>query len=506
MHMLLKIALQKKLNLPPTMSRKRNKEKVIIENVVIEALAAEGNALSHIDGKVIFVPKCIPGDVVNVSLTRQRKGFMQGEVIELVKPSPDRIAPFCPHYGICGGCTWQALPYPKQLEFKRQQVIDQLTRIGHLNLPEVPPTLASEKTQCYRNKLEYTFSDKRWILKEEADKLSKAEDGSYQLPHNEEVALGFHIPTMFSKVLDIKECKLQKEPSNAIRLFVKAYALEHSLPFGDLYHHTGLLRNLIIRTTSTGQVMVILVVGTEEVGGELKPSELSQAKDLLKAVKEKFSEASSLYYMINNKGNDSVADCPCFYFAGTEYITEQMEDVKFRIGPKSFYQTNSEQAYRLYSVVRQFADLQGDEILYDLYTGTGTIALFLASKVKKVVGIEYVTEAIEDAKINARENGFTNTEFYAGDMKDVLNEEFIKAHGRPDVIILDPPRAGVHPSVAQVILKAAPSKIVYVSCNPASQARDLATLCSEYEIVKVQPVDMFPHTQHVENVVLLKIK
>lgn len=476
------------------MSRKRNKEQVILNNVEIEAIAAEGNALAHIDGKVLFVPKGIPGDVVDVVLTRSRKEFMQGEVINMVKPSPFRMAPFCPHYGVCGGCTWQALPYPKQLEFKRQQVIDQLTRIGHLTLPEVSPILGSEKTQCYRNKLEYTFSDRRWILKDEPQDVTDLE------------ALGFHIPTMFSKVLDIKECRLQREPSNAIRLFVKGYALEHCLPFGDLYRHTGLLRNLIIRTTSTGQVMVILVVGTEEVGGTLKPLELQEAKNLLQAVKERFSEVTSLYYMINNKGNDSVADCPCFYFAGTEYITEQMENVKFRIGPKSFYQTNSEQAYRLYSVVRQFADLQGNETLYDLYTGTGTIALFLASKVKKVVGIEYVTEAIEDAKINARENGFTNAEFYAGDMKDVLNEEFIEAHGKPNVIVLDPPRAGVHPSVAQVILKAAPSKIVYVSCNPASQARDLAALCAEYEIVKVQPVDMFPHTQHVENVVLLRIK
>ncbi|MGM9775020.1 MAG: 23S rRNA (uracil(1939)-C(5))-methyltransferase RlmD [Candidatus Egerieousia sp.] len=480
------------------MSRKRNKERVILQNINIEAVAAEGNGLAHVDGKVLFVPKCVPGDVVDVVLTRKRKGFMQGDVVRLVEPSPIRQTPFCPHYGICGGCTWQALPYEKQLEFKQQQVVDQLTRIGHLTLPEISPILGSEKTQFYRNKLEYTFSDRRWVFNDEGPIDEMSEE---QL-----LALGFHIPMSFSKVLDIKECKLQREPSNAIRLFVKDYAIKHNLKFFDLYRHTGFLRNLVIRTASNGEVMIILVIGAEEIGGSVADSELTEAKKLMDAVMEKFPEVTSAYYVINNKGNDSIADLPATLHSGKEYITEEMEGIRFRIGPKSFYQTNSEQAYRLYSVVREFADLQGDEILYDLYTGTGTIALFLSGKVRKVVGIEYVEEAIEDAKINAKENNIDNAVFYAGDMKDVLNKEFISRNGRPDVIVLDPPRAGIHPSVAQVILDAAPQKMVYVSCNPASQARDLAVLCEKYDILKVRPVDMFPHTQHVENVVLLKLK
>ncbi|MBO4691829.1 MAG: 23S rRNA (uracil(1939)-C(5))-methyltransferase RlmD [Bacteroidales bacterium] len=483
------------------MSRKRNKEKIIIENVSIEAVAAEGNGLAHIDGKVLFVPKCVPGDVVNVQLTRKRKGFMQGNVIEMVKESPIRQKPFCPHYGICGGCTWQSLPYSKQLEFKQQQVYDQLTRIGHLTLPYLSPILGSEKTQCYRNKLEYTFSDRRWLF--DSERFNP--DGSERSFSPDELCgIGFHIPQMFSKVLDIKECRLQREPSNKIRLFAKDYAIKHNLQFFDLYNHTGLLRNLVVRTASTGEIMVILVIGAKEIGGIVSSKEISSVKEMLSAIRENFPEITSLWYVVNNKANDSYNDCPIHLFSGKEFITEQMEDISFRIGPKSFYQTNSEQAYRLYSVVREFADLKGDEVLYDLYTGTGTIALFLAKRVKKVVGIEYVEEAISDAKMNAKENGIKNSVFYAGDMKDVLNEEFIEKNGKPDVIVLDPPRAGIHPSVAQVVLKAAPKRIVYVSCNPASQARDLETLCKNYTISKVQPVDMFPHTQHVENVVLLE--
>lgn len=478
------------------MSRKRSKERVILRNIEIESVAAEGNGLAHVDGKVLFVPKCVPGDVVDVVLTRKRKGFMQGDLIELVQPSPIRQAPVCPHYGICGGCTWQALPYDKQLEFKQQQVVDQLTRIGRIALPEISPILGSEKRECYRNKLEYTFSDRRWVFKEEGP--------IEEMPANALLALGFHIPMSFSKVLDIKDCKLQREPSNAIRLFAKQYAIEHNLQFFDLYHHTGFLRNIVIRTSTTGEVMVILVIGTSEVGGTVSESELSEAKKLLDALAAKFPEITSLHYVANNKGNDSISDLPAMHYAGKEYISEVMEGIRFRIGPKSFYQTNSEQAYRLYSVVRDFAGLKGEEILYDLYTGTGTIALFLSRNVRKVVGIEYVEEAIADARINARENGIANSTFYAGDMKDVLNADFIEANGKPDVIVLDPPRAGIHPSVAQVILDTAPEKIVYVSCNPASQARDLSVLCEKYEVVRVQPVDMFPHTQHVENVVLLR--
>lgn len=478
------------------MSRKRSKERVILRNIEIESVAAEGNGLAHVDGKVLFVPKCVPGDVVDVVLTRKRKGFMQGDLIELVQPSPIRQAPVCPHYGICGGCTWQALPYDKQLEFKQQQVVDQLTRIGRIALPEISPILGSEKRECYRNKLEYTFSDRRWVFKEEGP--------IEEMPANALLALGFHIPMSFSKVLDIKDCKLQREPSNAIRLFAKQYAIEHNLQFFDLYHHTGFLRNIVIRTSTTGEVMVILVIGTSEVGGTVSESELSEAKKLLDALAAEFPEITSLHYVVNNKGNDSISDLPATHYAGKEYISEVMEGIRFRIGPKSFYQTNSEQAYRLYSVVRDFAGLKGEEILYDLYTGTGTIALFLSRNVRKVVGIEYVEEAIADARINARENGIANSTFYAGDMKDVLNADFIEANGKPDVIVLDPPRAGIHPSVAQVILDTAPEKIVYVSCNPASQARDLSVLCEKYEVVRVQPVDMFPHTQHVENVVLLR--
>ena len=538
------------------MSRKKNNEPIIIPNVTLEAVAAEGNALAHVEGKVLFVPKCIPGDVVDVQLTRKRKSFMQGFVVKMIKPSPMRVEPFCPHYGICGGCTWQALPYDKQLEFKQQQVEDQLIRIGHLKLPTAPvvkstplpfqkgsplpqnnessdkkpyimPIIGSAKTQYYRNKLEYTFSNKRWILDgEDVNTLSDID----------RLSLGFHIPQMFSKVLDIKECKLQREPSNAIRLFVKAYAIEHNMSFFDIREHTGLLRNLIIRTSSNGELMTIIVAGackndhtatspasdssasaavsaTGNNQGKnntqpptLSSQEQSALEDLMTATCKKFPEITSMYYVLNDKGNDAIGDSPCIHFSGKEFITEEMEGINFRIGPKSFYQTNSGQAYKLYGVVREFADLKGDEVLYDLYTGTGTIALFLSRQVKKVVGIEYVEEAIADAKVNAASNGITNSAFYAGDMKDVLNAEFIRQNGHPQIIVLDPPRAGIHPSVAQVILDTAPEKIVYVSCNPASQARDLQILASKYEIVAVQPVDMFPHTQHVENVVSMRLK
>ena len=483
------------------MSRKRNKDRQIVENVSIEAVAAEGNGLAHIDGKVLFVPKCVPGDVVNVQITRSRKGFMQGSVLKLVKESPMRQKPFCPHYGVCGGCTWQALPYSKQLEFKQQQVEDQLTRIGHLNLPPISPILGSEHIQDYRNKLEYTFSDRRWILAEERFNPdgSEREFGAEEL-----VGLGFHIPQMFSKVLDIKECRLQKEPSNAIRLFVRNYALRHGLGFFDLYRHTGFLRNLMIRSNTAGEFMVNLVIGTPSVGASPSEEDISKAKALLAALVEEFPGTVSAYLIINNKANDSYDGCPLIHVSGAPFITEKMEDITFRIGPKSFYQTNSEQAYRLYCKVREFAALSGTEVLYDLYTGTGTIALFLAKSAAKVIGIEYVEEAVADARTNALDNNVDNAEFFAGDMKDVLSDEFIAEHGKPDTIILDPPRAGIHPSVAQVILRASPTRMVYVSCNPATQARDLQILCGQYRITRVQPVDMFPHTQHVENIVLLE--
>ena len=462
------------------------KEKVILNDILIEGVAAEGNAIAHVDGKVLFVPQCIPGDVVDVRVLRKRKGYMEGQAVNLVKPSADRLEPFCSHYGECGGCKWQPLPYPLQLKYKQQQVADQLTRIGHLSLPEISPILGSEQTEYYRNKLEFTFSNRRWILKgEDPESLSG----------NDWLALGFHISGFFDKVLDIKKCHLQAEPSNAIRLFIKEYAMEHNLSFFDLREQSGFLRNIIVRTTSGGEVMLIMVFAYED-------KKLREA--LLDAVSARFPEIASLYYVINGKRNDSISDLPCRKFAGNDTITERMEKIEFMIGPKSFYQTNSRQAYRLYCVVRDFARLTGSEIVYDLYTGIGTIGLFLSAYAKKVVGIEYVKEAIEDARANAAHNGITNSVFYAGDMKDMLTAGFIAENGRPDLVILDPPRAGIHPDVAKVLLEAAPERMVYVSCNPASQARDLAILSEKYRITAVQPVDMFPHTHHVENVVALE--
>lgn len=465
----------------------RKKEKIVLNNIEIESVAAEGNALAHVEGKVLFVPGCVPGDVVDVRVNRKKKGYMEGVVVNMVTPSPLRLEPFCPHYGICGGCKWQPLPYDLQLKYKHQQVEDQLSRIGHLQLPPMLPILGSEKTRYYRNKLEFTFSNKRWILTgEDAEALSA----------DERAGLGFHVSGFFDKVLDIKECHLQAEPSNAIRLFIKQYALDHALSFFDLREQTGFLRNMIVRTTSTDEVMLIVVFAYED-----QPARTA----LLDAVKEQFKEISSLHYVINGKRNDTISDLECIGYWGADCIYAQMEKLKFRIGPKSFYQTNSEQAYRLYSVVREFARLQGDEIVYDLYTGTGTIGLFLSEHAKKVVGIEYVKEAIDDAKINAENNGITNCSFYAGDMKEMLTGEFIIQNGKPDLVVLDPPRAGIHPDVAKVLLEAAPKRMIYVSCNPASQARDLAILSEKYKITQVQPVDMFPHTHHVENVVALEL-
>ncbi len=466
----------------------KRKEKVIIENVKIERVAAEGNALGYVDGKVVFVPKSVPGDIVNIRLTKKRKGYLEGIIVDLVEPSPIRLEPFCEHYGVCGGCKWQPLPYNMQLEFKHQQVEDQLVRIGKLELPPLSPILGSEKTEFYRNKLEFTFSNKRWILEgEEGENLSDIE----------KMGLGFHISGFFDKVLDIKKCHLQDEPSNAIRLFIKDYALKNGLTFFDLREQHGFLRNMIVRTTTTGEVMLIVVFFYEDKEARVA---------LLDAVKEAFPEITSLNYVINEKKNDSISDLEAICYSGNDAIYEQMENLKFKIGPKSFYQTNSEQAYRLYSVVRDFAQLQGDEVLYDLYTGTGTIALFLSGQAKKVIGVEYVKEAIDDAKINCINNGISNAEFFAGDMKDMLTGEFIEQNGHPDIVVLDPPRAGIHPDVANVLLEAAPKRMVYVSCNPASQARDLALLSEKYVITKVMPVDMFPHTHHVENVVALALR
>ncbi len=461
---------------------------LLLENMTIEACAAEGKALTHWNGAVVFVPFAVPGDVVNIRITRKHHNYYEGFIDRIVEPSKDRIEPFCRHFGVCGGCKWQPLPYHLQLEAKRQQVEDQLVRIGHLSVPEIRPTIPSDKTIYYRNKLEFTYSSKRWFLKDE---------NPDELPPEERIGLGFHVGKFFDKVLDIKECFLQKDPSNAIRLFCKEYAVTHGLQFFDIRENVGFIRNMFVRTTETGDLMVIMCFFYED-------REVREA--MLDAISQEFPQITSLYYVINSKLNDSIGDQECILYKGEPTIRETMEGLTFRIGAKSFYQTNSGQALKLYSVARDFADLTGNEIVYDLYTGTGTIAQFVSRKASKVIGIEYVPEAIEDAKVNAAANGITNCEFYAGDMKDVLVDSFIRKHGRPDVIILDPPRAGIHPDVAKVILEASPSRIVYVSCNPASQARDLAILCGKYEITAVQPVDMFPHTQHVENVCALRLK
>ena len=472
-------------------------KKPYLEDVAIEATAAEGNGLAHVDGKVLFVGQGIPGDIVDVQVNKVRSGYSQGYIVKMKSPSPHRLSPFCEHFGDCGGCTWQTLPYPMQTAFKQQQVVDQLTRIGHLELPEVSPILGSEKTDHYRNKLEYTFSNRRWLL--------SGEDFS-TLSDTDRLGLGFHVSGFFDKVLDIKECHLQREPSNAIRLFVKQYAIEHGLSFYDLRENRGFLRTMVVRTTSTGENMLVLCFG-----GEAQGEAAREAREaLLEAVRIRFPEITSLYYVINPKGNDNFSDLPCTLYSGVEAVYERMENLRFKIGPKSFYQTNSAQAYRLYSVVRDFVregvsnHVETEKpVIYDLYTGTGTIALFLSPLAEKVVGIEYVPEAIEDAKVNARINGIENAEFFAGDMKDVLDADFIALHGQPDIVVLDPPRAGIHPDVARVLLACAPQRMVYVSCNPATQARDLAVFADRYDIVHVQPVDMFPHTTHVENVISL---
>lgn len=468
------------------MGRKK-KERPIIEHVLIEEVAAEGNAVARIDGKVLFVPGGVPGDIADIMICKSKKSYMEGRIVRLCEKSPRRLEPFCSHFGVCGGCKWQPLPYAMQLEAKQRQAYDQLARIGHLELPDIEPIIGSDEDRFYRNKLEFTFSERRWITEgENPDEISPAD----------RLGLGFHVSNFFDKVLDIKWCYLQKEPSNAIRLFVKDFAISNGIPFYNLREHTGTLRNITIRTASCGDVMVILSVRTFDF----------QVRALADAMSERFPQIKSLYYVENSKMNDSISDLECILYKGQEAIYEQMEGLRFRIGPKSFYQTNSAQAYKLYCTAREFADLKGSETVYDLYTGTGTIAQFVSSKAAKVIGIEYVKEAIDDAKANALANGIGNCSFFAGDMKDILTAEFISRHGRPDVIILDPPRAGIHPNVAEVILQSAPDRIVYVSCNPASQARDLQILCKEYEITRVRPVDMFPHTHHVENVVALRRK
>lgn len=466
----------------------RKKLDLILENVKIEAVAAEGKSLAHVDGTVVFVEFAVPGDIVNVKVTKKKKNYMEGIILEIVKPSEDRLQPFCEHFGICGGCRWQPLPYDMQLKAKQQQVWDQLVRIGHLEIPDISPILPSDKTKYYRNKLEFTFSNKRWIYNnEDPDSLTD----------EERLGLGFHVGKFFDKVLDIKHCSLQPEPSNEIRLFIREYAISHNLEFYNIRENTGFLRNIIVRNNQVGDVMLTVCFAYDDQ---------NKIVPMLDAIAAEFPQIKSLHYVINEKLNDSISDLDCILYKGEDAIWETMGKLKFKIGPKSFYQTNSEQAYKLYSVAKKFAALTGNEVVYDLYTGTGTIAQFISDKASKVIGIEYVKEAIEDARINAEANGITNCTFFDGDMKDILTADFIKEHGKPEVMIIDPPRAGMHPDVVKVIMEAAPERIVYVSCNPASQARDLAMMSPMYEITAVQPVDMFPHTMHVENVCALKLK
>ena len=465
---------------------KRRKDLPFIEGLHITTLAAEGKAMGKVDNQVVFVPMTVPGDVVDVQVRKHHRRYMEATVVRFVEKSPIRVEPFCEHFGVCGGCKWQNLPYEEQLKQKTKQVEDQLVRIGHLDIPEVRPCLGSERTREYRNKLEFTFADRRWLTYEEI-----AEGGDIASTP----AVGFHIPGCFDKVLDINKCHLQIDLSNRIRLVIKAFCIENGYSFHNARLHEGLMRTMVVRTASTGEVMVIVVFNENDT---------ERINALMTHVRGAFPEITSLIYMVNDKWNDSLGDREPICFAGKDHIIEQMEGLQFKVGPKSFYQTNSEQAYELYKVTRDFADLREDDTLYDLYTGTGTIANFCARRAKKVVGVEYVPEAIEDAKINSQINGIENTTFYAGDMKDVLSDDFVERNGRPDVIILDPPRAGVDEKVLEVIKRAAPERMVYVSCNPSTQARDLAILNDMYEIIAVQPVDMFPHTHHVENVVKLR--
>ncbi len=463
-------------------------KKPLLENIEIQKIAAEGKSIAYVDDKVLFVPNTVPGDIVDVQVTRKRKNFMEGFVVCTQRLSDLRIQPSCPHFGICGGCKWQNLPYEKQLEFKQQEIVDNLQRIGKVKLQNLSPIIGAENRFYYRNKLEFTFSDKRFLTREEIAQGTDIERNP---------AIGFHVPGFFDKVVDIEHCCLQGEPSNEIRNFIREYALENGLSFYNIREQRGFLRTLIIRTASTGENMVILAFGHED-----RPVR----EALLDQLASRFPQITSLMYVINEKLNDNLTDQKIICYRGQDHIFEEMEGLKFKIGPKSFYQTNSEQAYNLYSQTRNLAGLTGRETVYDLYTGTGTIANFVARQAAKVVGIEYVPEAIEDAKVNSVINGIQNTSFYAGDMKDILNAEFIAEHGRPDVIITDPPRAGMHPGVVQTILDASPERIVYVSCNSATQARDLQLLDVAYEVMAVQPVDMFPHTHHVENIVLLHKK
>jgi len=462
----------------------------LLENLAVETMAAEGKCIAHYDGQVVFVQGCAPGDTVDIELTKIKSSFLEGRTVRIKIQSASRTAPFCSHFGTCGGCSWQHINYETQLQYKRQQVIDNLERIGGMELPAVNPIIGSSHTTYYRNKLDFTFSASRWLTKEEMGSENK-----FVQP-----GLGYHIPRMYDKVFDVMECFLQADPSNAIRLLTKEIAIQNQIPFFDLRKQIGFLRTITIRTANTGEVMIIVQVTYDK---------MEWTEKILKGLSEQFPQITSLNYIINGKRNDTFADLDVICWKGNPFITEKMQKpgsddlLQFRVGPKSFYQTNSSQAFELYKVVYQMVALNGKELVYDLYTGTGTIANFVAGKARKVIGLEYVTAAIEDAKVNSQLNGITNTEFFAGDIKDLLSEKFVAEQGQPDVVITDPPRAGMHEEVSRMLLKVAPQKIVYVSCNPATQARDLKLLSESYKVTAVQPVDMFPHTIHVENVALL---
>ena len=472
------------------MARKK-KPLPILENIQITDCAAEGKSLARVNDMVVFVPFCVPGDIVDLQVRKKRHSYMEAEVIRFVEKSAVREEPFCEHFGVCGGCKWQNLPYDKQLEMKQRQVYEQLTRIGKVELPEFMPILGSRKIREYRNKLEFGCSNKRWMTREE---IASGE------PAGEMRAIGFHITGAFDKILPIHNCHLMDGLQNEIRNFIYQYAIDNDLTFFDLRQQTGLLRDVMVRNSNTGEWMVLVQFHYDEEGDR------ERSLQLMEALADRFPQITSLLYVDNQKCNDTFGDLELTLYKGNDHIFEIMEGLRFKVGPKSFYQTNTDQAYHLYSVARQFAGLTGEEVVYDLYTGTGTIANFVARSAKKLVGIEYVPEAIEDAKVNSDINGIGNTLFFAGDMKDILTDEFIAGHGRPDVIITDPPRAGMHPDVVETILRAKPRRIVYVSCNPATQARDLQLLDRLYKVVAVQPVDMFPHTPHVENVVALELK
>ncbi|OYT15661.1 MAG: 23S rRNA (uracil(1939)-C(5))-methyltransferase RlmD [Bacteroidetes bacterium 4572_77] len=465
--------------------RRRQQDLPVLENIEMLSIAAEGKSFAKVDEKALFVPFTVPGDIVDVKVTKNRAAYMEANVQSFKKYSPMRIDPKCEHFGTCGGCKWQMISYQEQLKAKQQQVQDNFQRLGDFEFPEINPILASEKIYHYRNKLEFTFSSRIWLTEysKEIDFADRNMNG-----------LGFHMPGMFDRILDIENCYLQDEPSNQIRLSVRDYALKHGISFFHQRAQTGFLRNLIIRTSSTGDIMVILVVGEEEE---------STLNGLLGHIAQEFPQITSLMYVLNQKKNTIITDLPIKLYKGNPFLMEEMEGVKFKVGPVSFYQTNSDQAYEMYKIAREYAQLSGKELVYDLYTGTGTIANFIAKHAKKVVGVEYVPEAIEDAQENAQLNNIENTVFYAGDLAKVLNEDFVKENGRPDVVITDPPRAGMHEKVIQQLVKAAPKRIVYISCNPATQARDISLMKDHYKVEKVQPLDMFPQTHHLENICLL---